>query len=157
MAMELSQAGFGTVKDVVSLPGGVNGFTSVVTPASKAVTIVTANGRLIKRNGSPVRVTSSVNDQITLNYSVDECDGETHKFLSIGARASYTVNQPAGDSTVLRINKVPTNPVGHCLYKIVAITYSLGLVSGKSVLQMSIWGRVLRSWQMRSRKPEASE
>ena len=137
MNIEMSLAGFGNPKRVLGLTGGVNGFTTVVTPTSTRVTIVGGFRQIQHTDGTPVLIASTSANTITLNHPTSEFDGATHKFISIGGLESFVVqNQPTGSTTTLTLDEIPTNPVGKCIYKIQAISYDLGVQDGRSVLRM---------------------
>ncbi len=137
MGMDISMAGFGNSTRVLGLTGGVNGFTTVVTPTSTKVTIVAGFNQIRHTDGSPVLITSISGNTITLNHPTNAFDGAAHKFMSIGGLESFVVqNQPTGSTTTLTLDAAPTDPVGKAIYKIQAISYDLGSLDGRSVLRM---------------------
>ena len=137
MMREIRMAGFGNVSDVLSLSGGVNSFTQVITPGSNgfgnAITIV-GGFRQIKdpTTGDPITVTSAAGNTITLSKATDEFDGNAHKYISVGGIGSYIVQSRSGSN--LTLDRTPIHPVGANIFKISAITYDLYLSDGKIVL-----------------------
>lgn len=138
MMREIRMAGFGNVGDVLSLPGGVNGFTQRIIPGSNAFgnTITIVGGfRQIKdpTTGDPITVISTTGNTITLSKATDQFDGDAHKYISVDGIASYIVQSRLGSN--LTLEPTPTNPIGANIFKILAITYDLDLSDGKIVLR----------------------
>jgi len=135
MMSEIRMAGFGNVGDVLSLVGGVNGFTQTITPGSNTITIVGGFKQIRRDNGDPILISSASGNMITLNYATDDFDGTAHRFISIGGVESSTVLQRNVRvltlSSTLKIN----HPVNTPIFKIQAITFTTGVSDSKPVLQ----------------------
>lgn len=133
MMREIRMAGFGGLDYVLNLSGGVNGFTQIITPASDSITIVGGFKQIFRDNQQePISVSSASGNQITLNYATDAFDGgDAHRFISIGGlESNRVVSRNVRDLTLespLRFNHPPGTPI----FKIQAITYSIGLSGGK--------------------------
>jgi len=139
MVREIRMAGFGNVGNVLTLPGGVNGFTNVITPGPNSITVVGGYRQILRDDGSkdPITIESDLGNQIILNYATDNFDGgEKHKFISIGGIESNVVVLPRIEATLTLGERI--NPLKHRkgtpIYKIEAITYSLGLSNNKPAL-----------------------
>ena len=129
MMREIRMAGFGNVSDVLSLSGGVNGFTQEITPGSNSfgntITIVGGFKQIRRDNRDPILIASASGNQITLNYATDEFDGNAHRFICIGGIESNTVQSRSERILTLDEPLRYTHPPGTPIYKIHAITYGL--------------------------------
>jgi type IV pilus assembly protein PilW len=139
MMREIRMAGFGNASNVLTLPGGVNGFTNAITPGPNNTITIVGGYRQISRdnvNKDPITIDSDFGNQIILNYATDAFDGEKHKFISIGGIESNIVVPPRTEATLPlgERNNPPKHPIGTPIYKIQAITYSLGTSNGKPAL-----------------------
>lgn len=134
MMREIRMAGFGNIESVLTLSGGVNGFTQPITAAPNTITIVGGFTQIRRNNGDPVFVSSSSGNQITLNYATDRFDGGAHRFICIGGVESNTVQSRSGATLTLNKPLLLTHPVWTPIFKIQAITYSVGLSKGKLAL-----------------------
>jgi len=142
MMSEIRMAGFGNCDNVLSLPGGVNGFTQVITitPDGKTMTIVGGFKQVKRDNGDPILINSVGKDvtgkyTLTLNYSTHNFDGSQHRFISIGGLVSNTVSSRSRNVLTLDLPLTLIPNTGTPIFKIQAVTYSLGLSGGKMVLQ----------------------
>jgi prepilin-type N-terminal cleavage/methylation domain-containing protein len=135
MMSEIRMAGFGGVGGVLDLPGGVNGFTQVITPGDDTITIIGAFKQIRRDQGDPILISSASGSQITLNYATDEFDRSGHRFISIGGVESSIVLQRNGRVLTLGSNLKFNHSANTPLFKIQAITYTTGLSGGKLVLQ----------------------
>jgi len=134
MMREIRMAGFGNIQTVLSLPGGVNGFTQPITAAPNTITIVGGLLQVRRDNGDPIFVSSVSGNQITLNYATDRFDGNAHRFISIGGIESNTVQSRAGAILTLDRPLSFSHAAETPIFKIQAITYSIGLSLGKLAL-----------------------
>jgi prepilin-type N-terminal cleavage/methylation domain-containing protein len=138
MMREIRMAGFGNVGNVLTLPGGVNGFTNVITPGTNSITVVGGFKQILQDNvdRDPITIDSDLGNQITLNFATDAFDREKHKFISIGGVESNIVVSPRTGATLIfgERNNPLRHPRGTSIYKIQAITYSLGTSNGKPAL-----------------------
>ena len=141
MMREIRMAGFGNVGDVLDLPGGVNGFTNVITPNDNSITIV-GGFRQISTLAADAAVGQN---KITLANAKDasEFDGATHhRYISIGGLESNTVQSITGtDLTLekpLKLDHKTTDREGKPLivpiFKIHAIRYGVRDDDGVPVL-----------------------
>jgi len=139
MMREIRMAGFGNVIDILSLSGGVNGFTQVITPGSNSfgntITIVGGFKQIRRDNGDPILIASASGNQITLNYATDEFDGNAHRFICIGGIESNTVQSRSERILTLDEPLRYTHPSGTPIHKIQAITYDRNLSDGKTVIR----------------------
>jgi prepilin-type N-terminal cleavage/methylation domain-containing protein len=126
MMREIRMAGFGKVRDVLDLPGGVNGFTGVITPNDNSITIVGGFRQIstLKANAEGGQ------NKITLANAKDasEFGGAIHHhYISIGGLESNTVQSITGaDLTLDPSHPLElTHPVGTPIFKIHAIRYGL--------------------------------
>jgi len=138
---EIKMAGFGGIGWV--LTGGVNGPTEVITtPPSKnniinnsSVTIVGGFKQIKDGNGNPILVTSASGTSVTLGKASSEFDGPAHRYISIGGVESNTVHSRTGAVLTLDNPLTKNHQPGTPVFKIQALTYSLGLSGGKMCLR----------------------
>ncbi len=131
MMSEIRMAGFGGLEDVLNLPNGVNGFTQPITGAQNTITIVGGFLQVRRDNGEPILVASASGNQITLNYATDRFDGNAHRFISIGGLESNQVVSRNVRNLILEKPLRLNHPAGTPIFKIQAITYSIGMSVGK--------------------------
>ena len=134
MMREIRMAGFGNVSNVLSLAGGVNGFTEVITPNTDSITIVGGFKQIRANNGDPILVASASGNTITLNYQPKEDEFNTlaKRYISIGGVESNTVKSISEKDLTLDNPLLQYHPAGTPLFKIQAITYNLkDLVLGR--------------------------
>ncbi len=133
MMREIRMAGFGGLEEVLNLSDGVNGFKQAITPAENQITIVGGFKQIFRDgDGEPITIASISGNQITLNYATNAFDGgEAHRFISIGGlESNRVVSRNVRDLILenpLRLNHPPGTPI----FKIQAITYSIGMSGGK--------------------------
>jgi prepilin-type N-terminal cleavage/methylation domain-containing protein len=141
MMSEIRMAGFGNVDNVLSLGGGVNGFTQVITPNSNTITIVGGFREVKRDSGEPILINSvgkdplTGKDTITLSYATDKFDGEKHHFISTGGLESNRVTSRNGNVLILDLPLKLVPKTGAPVFKIEAITYGLGTSDGKKLLR----------------------
>ena len=135
MMSEIRMSGFGSVEAVLEGVDGVNGFHQVITPGENSITVVGGFKQIRRDNGNPITVSSISENTITLNYSTEEFDRPAHQYISIGGVESSTVIQRKGRiltlANTLRLNHSKDTPI----FKIQAITYTVGKSDGKPILQ----------------------
>ncbi len=134
MMREIRMAGFGGIDSVLNLTGGVNGFTQPITAAPTTITIVGGFEQIRRDNGDPIVIASTSGNQITLNYATDEFDRANHQFISIGGVESNTVQSRSVKTLTLDQPISFNHPPGTPIFKIQAITYSVGTSGGKPAL-----------------------
>lgn len=124
MMREIRMAGFGGLDYVLSLSGGVNGYSNIITPSGdNEITIVGGFKQIRRDNGEPVVVNSVSGKSLTLNYATDEFDGEKHKYISIGGLESNKVLSRSENVITLEKDLSLNFPPGTPIFKIQAITY----------------------------------
>ncbi len=141
MMSEIRMAGFGNVDKILSLAGGVNGFTQVITPNNNTITIVGGFSQVKRDNGEPILINSvgkdplTGKDTLTLNYATDKFDGEKHHFISTGGLESNKVTSRNENVLILDLPLKLVPKTGAPIFKIEAITYGLGVSDGKKLLR----------------------
>ena len=141
MMSEIRMAGFGNLDKVLSLTGGVNGYTQIITPNSNTITIVGGFRQIKRDSGEPILINSvgkdplTGKDTLTLNYATDKFDGEKHRFISPGGLESNRVASRNGNVLILDLPLKVVPGTGAPIFKIEAITYGLGISDGKKLLQ----------------------
>ncbi len=139
MLRELRMAGFGNITNL--LPGGVSGFTEVITPGpdNHSVSIIGGFTQILANNGDEIKVSNINGNTITLDHLTDKI--VVGECISIGGLESFSViaiDSPDLDPalTDLTLNMNPAqNPVGKPLFQMEAITYAIGMTDGKLALQ----------------------
>jgi len=106
----------------------VNGFVTILTTSSGSITVVGGFKQIKTAAVNPIPITVDSFDpaipSITLSNATDEFDGDAHGYLSIGGEGSFIVqNQPVGSTNVLTLDRAPSNPVGHFVFKVQAVRY----------------------------------
>jgi prepilin-type N-terminal cleavage/methylation domain-containing protein len=104
----------------------VNGFATVLTANSDNITIVGGFEQIRNAAGNPITVVSfnSSPPTITLSNATNEFNGAANGYLSIGGEGSFIVqNQPVGNTNILTLDRAPSNPVGHFVFKVQAVRY----------------------------------
>ena len=106
----------------------VNGFVTILTTSSDSITVVGGFKQIKTAAVNPIPITVDSFDpaipSITLSNATDEFDGDAHGYLSIGGEGSFIVqNQPVGSTNVLTLDRAPSNPVGHFVFKVQAVRY----------------------------------
>ena len=111
----------------------VNGFATVLTANPDNITIVGGFRQIKDAAGNPIRVgsftpapgaTISLVDINGNPVATDEFNGAAHGYLSIGGEESFIVqNQPVGNTNILTLDRAPSNPVGHFVFKVQAVRY----------------------------------
>lgn len=108
----------------------VNGFITILTTSSDSITVVGGFEQIRTAVGVPITVISSdlTVPSITLSNATDKFDGAAHGYLSIGGEESFIVqNQPVGNTDTLTLDRAPTNPKGHFVFKVQAVRYFVDL------------------------------
>ena len=132
MMREIRMAGFGSVGDVLSQIGGVNGFTDVITPNDDSITIVGG----FRQISALAADAAGGQNKITLANATEasEFDGAIHHYLSVGGLESNTVQSRTGADLTLDKPLKVTYPVGTPVFKIHAIAYGIRNDGGVLVL-----------------------
>jgi type IV pilus assembly protein PilW len=135
MMSEIRMAGFGNVEAVLEGVDGVNGFHQVITPGENSITVVGGFKQIRRSNGNPISVSSTSGNTITLNYSTDEFDQPAHQYISIGGVESSAVIQRKGRVLTLANTLRLIHPKDSPIFKIQALTYTVGKSDGKPNLR----------------------
>jgi prepilin-type N-terminal cleavage/methylation domain-containing protein len=145
MMREIRMAGFGNVSDVLNLPGGVNGFTDVITPNDNSILIVGG----FRQISTLATNAEHGQNKITLANAKDasEFDGAIHHYISIGGLESNTVQSRTGADLTLDPNQPLklTYPVGTPIFKIHAVRYGLRDDAGVPVLFRDLYPNTVSS------------
>lgn len=143
MMREIRMAGFGSVGDVLSRVGGVNGFTDVIIPNANSLTMVGG----FRQISTLAANAAGGQNKITLANATDasEFDGAIHHYLSIGGLESNTVQSRTGADLTLDKPLRVTHPVGTPVFKIHAITYGIRDDSGTPVLFRNLYSNTTSS------------
>ncbi len=98
-------------------------FPTVLTTNPDDITILGGFEQIKTATGNPITVVSfdPTIPSITLSHTTDEFDGANSRLLSIGGDESFIVQNRVGNT--LTLDRVPTNPVGHFIFKIHAVRY----------------------------------
>jgi len=142
MMREIRMAGFGNVGDLLGtrgiengFTGEVNSFTKEITPNANSITIVGGFKQIRRDNGDPIVIAYASGNQITLNFATDEFDGGVaHRFISIGGVESNTVLSRSVRTLTLKNPISFAHSAGTPIFKIQAITYSVGNSGDKIAL-----------------------
>jgi type IV pilus assembly protein PilW len=131
MMREIRMANFGNVSSVFP----VNGFGTVITPDLKSITIVGGFKQIKDASGNPILTSSTSGTSVTLGHATDEFDGAAHRYISIGGLESNTVHSRAGAALTLDNPLKVAYPAGTPVFKVQALTYSVGLSNDKMCLR----------------------
>lgn len=143
MMREIRMAGFGSVGDVLSRVGGVNGFTDVIIPNANSLTMVGG----FRQISTLAANAAGGQNKITLANATEasEFDGAIHHYISIGGLESNTVQSRTGADLTLDQPLRVTHPVGTPVFKIHAITYGIRDDSGTPVLFRNLYSNTTSS------------
>jgi prepilin-type N-terminal cleavage/methylation domain-containing protein len=127
MTREIRMAGYGG--DILSISGDINGFTNIITPASNAITIILADEvGVLKQNTA-----KGANQLRVTNAKVFNNDKK--KYLCLNGLNHYLVRSVTEDTIILTAPLAEGHPIHQPVYLVKAISYYLGLSSGKTVLR----------------------
>ncbi len=127
MTREIRMAGYGG--DILPVFGNVNGFTSIITPADDAITIIFADevGALKENAAKGVLQVRATNARI---FNADK-----KKYLCLGGLNNYSIQSVTGDTIVLDTPLTEDHPIHEPVYLVKAISYYIGPTGGKTVLR----------------------
>ena len=127
MTKKIRMAGYGG--NILDIFNNINGFSDIVTPANDSITILFADQvGVLKQN------TLEGNNQLKVtNASIFNMDRK--KYLCLNGLDNYFVNSITGDTITLTTPLREGHPVNEAVYLVKAITYSIGLSSGKPALR----------------------
>ena len=127
MTKEIRMAGHGG--DVLSVFGNINGFTDIITPASNSITIILADEvGALKQNAAKGTTQLKVTNAKIFN-------SDKKKYLCLNGLNNYSVRGVTDDTIDLTAPLTEGHPVNQPVYLVKAISYYLGLSSGKPVLR----------------------
>lgn len=127
MTREIRMAGYGG--NILIIFGNINGFTDIITPASDSVTIITADEiGVLKQSAAKGAHQLTVTNAQAFNT-------DKKKYLCLNGLNNYFVQSITGDTITLTTPLTEGHPINETVYLVKAITYSLGLSGGKTVLR----------------------
>jgi hypothetical protein len=127
MTREVRMAGYGG--DILVIFGDVNGFTNIITPANNAITILLADEvGALKQNAA-----KGTNQLKVTNASKFNTDKK--KYLCLNGLNNYLIQSVITDTITLTTSLAEDHLINEPVYLVKAITYSLGLSSGKTALR----------------------
>jgi prepilin-type N-terminal cleavage/methylation domain-containing protein len=127
MTREIRMAGYGG--NILAMFGHINGFTNVITPANNSITILLADQvGVLKQNA-----TKGTNQVKATNASVFNTDKK--KYLCLNGLNNYLIQSIITDTITLATSLAEDHLIDEPVYIVKAITYSLGLSGGKTVLR----------------------
>jgi prepilin-type N-terminal cleavage/methylation domain-containing protein len=127
MTREIRMAGYGG--DMLAIFGNINGFTNIITPADNSITILFADQvGVLKQNA-----TKDTNQLKVTNASIFNTDKK--KYLCLNGLNHYLIQSVITDTITLTTSLTEDHLINEPVYIIKAITYSLGLSGGKTVLR----------------------
>jgi prepilin-type N-terminal cleavage/methylation domain-containing protein len=127
MTKEIRMAGYGG--DILAIFGNINGFTNIITPADNSITILLADQvGVLKQNAI-----KDTNQLKVTNASI--FNTEKKKYLCLNGLNNYLIQSVITDTITLSTSLTEDHLINESVYIIKAITYSLGLSSGKTVLR----------------------
>jgi len=102
---------------------------------NNSITIVGGFKQIKDAGGNPILISSASGKTVTLDHATAEFDGAAHRYISIGGLESNTVHSRAGAVLTLDNNLSKNHPAGTPVFKVQALTYSVGLSDGKMCLR----------------------
>lgn len=127
MTREIRMAGYGG--DMLAIFGNINGFTSIITPADDSITILLADQvGVLKQNAI-----KNTNQLKVTNASIFNTDKK--KYLCLNGLNNYLIQSVITDTITLTTSLTEDHLINEPVYIIKAITYSLGVSGGKTVLR----------------------
>lgn len=127
MTREIRMAGYGG--NILEVFGNVNGFNYIITPSDSSITIIFADqvGEL-KQN-----VTKGTNQIKVTN--ANKFNTGKKKYLCLNGLNNYIIQSIASDTLTLTNPLNEDHVINEAVYLVKAITYSIGLSSGKPALR----------------------
>ena len=127
MTKEIRMAGYGG--NILDIFGNINGFSNIITPANNSITILLADQvGVLKQN------TNKGSNQIKVtNASI--FNTEKKKYLCLNGLNNYLVQSITADTITMTTSLTEDHVINEPVYLVKAITYSLGLSGGKTVLR----------------------
>jgi prepilin-type N-terminal cleavage/methylation domain-containing protein len=127
MTKEIRMAGYGG--DILSVFGNINGFTNIITPASNSITIILAFEIGVLKQNTPMGA-----NQLSMT-NASKFNTDKKKYLCLNGLNNYLVQSVIEDRIILAAPLAEGHPINQPVYLVKAISYYLGLSSGKTVLR----------------------
>jgi prepilin-type N-terminal cleavage/methylation domain-containing protein len=127
MTREIRMAGYGG--NILAIFGNINGFTSIITPANNSITLLLADQVGVLKQSA----TKGMNQLKVTNASIFNTDKK--KYLCLNGLNNYLIQNVLTDTITLTTSLIEDHLINEPVYIIKAITYSLGLSGGKTVLR----------------------
>jgi prepilin-type N-terminal cleavage/methylation domain-containing protein len=129
MTREIRMAGYGG--NLLAVFGNINGFTDIITPANNSITFLLAD----QVGALKQTTTKGLNQLKVTNASVFNTDKK--KFLCLNGLNNYLIQSIVTDTITLTTSLSEDHVINEPVYLVKAITYSLGLSGGKTVLRIN--------------------
>jgi prepilin-type N-terminal cleavage/methylation domain-containing protein len=129
MTREIRMAGYGG--NLLAVFGNINGFTDIITPANNSITFLLAD----QVGALKQTTTKGLNQLKVTNASVFNTDKK--KFLCLNGLSNYLIQSIVTDTITLTTSLSEDHVINEPVYLVKAITYSLGLSGGKTVLRIN--------------------
>jgi prepilin-type N-terminal cleavage/methylation domain-containing protein len=127
MTREIRMAGYGG--NILAIFSNINGFANIITPANNSITILLADQvGVLKQNA-----TKGTTQLKATNASVFNTDKK--KYLCLNGLNNYLIQSIVTDTITLAASLTEDHLINEPVYIVKAITYSLGLSGGKTVLR----------------------
>jgi prepilin-type N-terminal cleavage/methylation domain-containing protein len=127
MTREIRMAGYGG--NILAIFSNINGFANIITPANNSITILLADQvGVLKQNA-----TKGTTQLKATNASVFNTDKK--KYLCLNGLNNYLIQGIVTDTITLAASLTEDHLINEPVYIVKAITYSLGLSGGKTVLR----------------------
>jgi prepilin-type N-terminal cleavage/methylation domain-containing protein len=127
MIREIRMAGYGG--NILAIFGNINGFTDIITPSDNSITIILADQVGVLKQS----VTKGLNQLKITNASI--FNTEKKKYLCLNGLNNYSIQSIETDTITLTTPLLEDHIINEPVYLVKAITYSLGLSSGKPALR----------------------
>jgi type IV pilus assembly protein PilW len=127
MTREIRMAGYGG--NMLTIFGNINGYPDIITPAKNSITILLADQvGILKQNA-----TRGMNQLKVTNANIFNTDKK--KYVCLNGLNNYLIQSISTDTLTLTASLTEDHLIDEPVYIVKAITYSLGLSGGKTVLR----------------------
>lgn len=127
MTREIRMAGYGG--NLLAIFGNINGFTSIITPGNNTITLLLADQVGVLKQSAM----KGTNQLKVTNASMFNTDKK--KYLCLNGLNNYLIQSVITDTLTVTTPLTEDHRINEPVYIIKAITYSLGLSGGKTVLR----------------------
>lgn len=127
MTREIRMAGYGG--NLLAIFGAINGYTHIITPGANSITILLADQVGVLKQNAP----KGSNQIKATNANLFNTDKK--KYLCLNGQNNYSVQGVASDTLTLTTSLMEDHLANEPVYIVKAITYSLGISGGKTVLR----------------------